>query len=67
MIAFVAHSMWWRRTEVRIGGSRLAGELGSSGSVLVAARQAEGDPFVLEGVVSSWEIRERNEALQSYG
>jgi len=60
--------MWWRRTEVRIGGSRLAGvELGSSGSVLVAARQAEGDPFVLEGVVSSWEIRESNEALQSDG
>ena len=53
---------------MRIGGSRLAGvELGSSGSVLVAARQAEGDPFALEGVVSSWEIRERNEALQSYG
>ena len=33
-----------------------------------AAREfAEGHPFVLEGVVSSWEIREWNEALQSYG
>jgi uncharacterized protein YciI len=30
-----------------------------------AAREfAEGDPFVLEGVVARWEIREWNEALQ---
>ncbi len=30
-----------------------------------AAREfAEGDPFVLEGVVARWEIREWNEVLQ---
>lgn len=72
-VHFPAHKARW--TEFNDRGSLLmvgpfsdrAGSMGIFTSREAAEEFAAGDPFVLEGVVSRWEIREWNEALVGAG
>jgi uncharacterized protein YciI len=69
---FPAHRARWQAfrdagTLLQIGAFadvQAHGSMAIFTSAEAARAFAEGDPFVLEGVVARWEIREWNEALQ---